>query len=101
MNVYELEKKRTYYINLKENLKIMLTYLTNSIESLKSASKYIDNTYSVDGISADKNRIYKIREDLKQRKTNIINSVIPAIDIEIERLRRSIEEEEAKLTAGL
>lgn len=97
-NVYELEKKKRYYNNLKDNLNILVKYLNNAIDSLKPASDLIGSAYNVDGMSADNNRLINERENLIFRRDSLVNTVIPNIDYAIRKIRRNIEEENMKLT---
>lgn len=96
--LYEMQNDLRKYYTLKEKL----TYIVNNINSCRDELKLsMDNflsAYSVDEASKGYDDLSKISVELKNRRDTINNTIIPAINSEITKLKRKIEEEQAGLT---
>ena len=78
--------KKNKYINLKDNILILIQKLNSSIKYLDCASKNISNFYSVDDIWIEYNKIENNKKSLIKIKDNLSNIIIPQIDQKIDEL---------------
>lgn len=96
--LYEMENKLRIYYSLKENLGYVVNYINTSVESLQQATKNCLTAYSVDEVSKGYDLLSKNINTLVNRRETIKNQIIPAINFEISKLKKNIEEEQMKLT---
>lgn len=98
VTLYELEKTRNRYYSLKDELDYLLNYLNSSIDSLSVASDTLSQACNVDNNSSLGDSVAEERNNLIYRRDFIKETIIPNINLEINRLKKLIEEEQMKLT---
>ena len=96
--LYELQTRLRQFYNLKDNLDYVVKYLNNSIDDLQPSVKNFLTAYSVDESSKGYVVLKKDLSTLVERRDTIKNTVIPAINFEIRKIKKDIEEEQSKLT---
>ena len=96
--LYEMQNKLRRYYNLKENLGYIVNYMNTSIDSLQQSINSFLTAYSVDETSKGHGLLSKDLDGLIERRQTIKDKIIPAINFEISKLKKDIEEEQAKLT---
>lgn len=96
--IYELRRKRNQYYNLKDSLEIIVRNLNDSIDALNVSNQKINESYTIDGVAADNNKISNCKNELIEHRDEILSSVIPAIEQEIRNLRQKIQQAESELT---
>ena len=96
--LYEMQTRVKQFYNLRENLDQVIRYINNSIDCLEPSAKNFLTSYNVDGSSKGYSIVKKNISTLVERRDTIKNTIIPAINYEIRILKKSIEEEQLKLT---
>lgn len=96
--LYEFQTSLRYYNNLRDNLNQVVRYLNNCIDDLQPATKNFLTVYNVDEFSKGNNVLLKDLDSLVEKRNTIKNTVIPAVNFEISKLKKQIEEEYLKLT---
>ncbi|MGE5456621.1 MAG: hypothetical protein ACM3O4_05945 [Ignavibacteriales bacterium] len=87
------------YYNLREDLGIVVNYLSSSIEKIEPASSKISYYYNIDEAPADHNIVSNKRNELITKKSELTNNVLPAIDNQITIIKQQIRAEEARIEA--
>ena len=96
--LYEMQNQLRRYYALKENLGFVVNYIDSSIDNLQQSINNCLTAYSVDETSKGRDLLSKNVNVLVDRRETIKNKVIPAINFEISKLKKEIEEEQLKLT---
>lgn len=91
-DIYELKKRRDQYYSLRDNLQIIIRHLNSSIEALDTSIQKMNDCYTIDGVTFDNDKIKTYRNNLEEERNNILHTVIPNIDKEINSLKWKIQQ---------
>lgn len=91
-----LYKERSRYQKLNSTIESTINEINNSINSINPAVSGINQSYLIDNIPAENNKIKTIGTDLSN-KVGQLRGVISASNERIAELSREIEEEERRL----
>lgn len=86
----ELIQRKNHYIQLRNDLDSLSPSMKNSIESLTFAVKGINNSYLIDGETADYNRI----NEINRRNNELLNELEKcknAVSVKIRELESQIK----------
>lgn len=97
LNSLRAELRR--YYSLRGGLGVVVNYLSSSIEKIEPASTRISHYYNIDETPADRNIVSNKRNELITKKSELNNSVLPAVDTQIEIIKQQIRAEEARIEA--
>ena len=86
INAEEVTEEKNKYITLKERILRIITALEKSADDILKASNGIGEYYSLNGSSADNNRLTTEREKLLETRNNLKNSVLPAINNKLDEI---------------
>ncbi len=89
----ELQNELNKYYNLKNSVESIIIPLDKAIDAIELASNKIGENYLIDSNPADSNKVIADKENLIEKKSFLISTVNPAIDIQIARVKREIEAE--------
>lgn len=90
-SVEELLTKKRKYENLKANINSIINKLTSAIENLETPVNRIKNSYSIDSISIDENKINDVRQNLINKKNYLVNNVLYTINKNLKEIKEKIE----------
>lgn len=97
MTLYEMQERLRYFRNLREQLEYVVRYTNNCADNLNLAVRNCLTSYNVDGHSAGNDVLKKSYKKLTDDYNTIKNTILPAINNEISKLKKKIEEEQLKL----
>jgi len=97
MTLYELQKKLNNYYNLKAIIRYDINKLNNAIDSLDLVIKNFSVSYSVDDSSIGKDTSIDQKNKLIARRDLLQNQVAPAINMQITKIKKQIEEEQQNI----
>lgn len=79
-NVYEYNRLKNKYINLKEKINSVVNQIDDSIAKLDLCVSDLNKYYLVDGYMVDSGKTKEVIQFLSQKKSDLINVVIPRIN---------------------
>ena len=97
MTLYELEERLRHFRNLREQLETVARQTNSCVDSLNLAVRNCLTAYNVNNHSDGNDLLKKCYKRLTDDYSAIKNVVIPAINVEISKLKKMIEEEQLKL----
>ena len=92
MTLYDLQKNKNYYCNLKDSLISIIKNIDNAIDSINNAIKNSSTLYSVDDDSKCVNELKKQKEKLLYDRNFLSNKVIASVNTQIVKIKKQIEQ---------
>lgn len=89
---YELEKNKSLYYGLIDNLSSITKYVDECIDNLEHSFVLFYEALSIDGVSVGGEKIRICCGKLNDGNMTIKNTIIPAIKEEIERINKQLVE---------
>lgn len=87
----ELLIKKRKYENLKTNVTSIVNKLNSAIENLEVPISKIKNSYTIDSISVENNKLSIVKQNLVNKKNYLVNNVLYSIKQELREINQEIE----------
>ena len=87
----ELLSKKRKYENLKTNVTSVINKLNSAIENLEVPANKIKNSYIIDSVSVENNKLSVVKQNLINKKNYLVNNVLYSIKQELIEIKQQIE----------